>query len=104
MYTWSRRVARRSLGDGIAMSSTAARWALKDARAHFSDLVDKALTEGPQIVTRHGKQAVVVVAVEEWERRNRRRGDLVEFFAGSPLRAAGLRIERTVDDPREIDL
>ena len=72
--------------------------------ARFSDLVDRALTQGPQLVTRRGKDAVVVVSVEEWERRNRRRGDLVDFFASSPLREDGLQIERAVDQPREIDL
>jgi len=72
--------------------------------ARFSDLVDRALTQGPQLVTRRGKHAVVVVSVEEWECRNRRRGDLVDFFASSPLREDGLQIERAVDHPRELDL
>lgn len=79
-------------------------WRIKDARAHFSELVDRAIREGPQIVTRHGKEAVVVIAAGEWERRNRRRGDLVEFFAGSPLRDEVIAIERMRDAPRDIDL
>ena len=69
-------------------------WQLKDARANFSTLVDKAISDGPQIVTRNGKKAVVVVSVEEWTRRERRRGDLVDFFANSPLREEGIEIER----------
>jgi prevent-host-death family protein len=79
-------------------------WQIKDARAHFGELVDRAIREGPQIVTRNGKNAVVVVSVEEWERRNRRRGDIVEFFANSPLREEGLEIERVRDEPRDIEL
>jgi antitoxin Phd len=78
-------------------------WQLKDARAHFSTLVDKAIGDGPQIVTRHGKKAVVVVSIEEWMRHERRRGDLVDFFANSPLREAGIEIERQRDYPREIE-
>ena len=78
-------------------------WQIKDARANFSALVDRAMSDGPQIVTRHGKKAVVVVSMEEWMRRERRRGDLVDFFANSPLRKDGIEIERQRDYPREIE-
>jgi prevent-host-death family protein len=78
-------------------------WQIKDARANFSTLVDKALSDGPQIVTRNGKKAVVVVSIEEWTRRERRHGDLVDFFANSPLREEGIEIERQRDYPREIE-
>ena len=78
-------------------------WQLKDARANFSTLVDKAISDGPQIVTRNGKKAVVVVSMEEWARRERHRGDLVDFFANSPLRQEGIEIERQRDYPREIE-
>jgi antitoxin Phd len=78
-------------------------WQIKDARANFSALVDKAIIEGPQIVTRNGKKAVVVVSAEEWMRRERRRGDLVDFFANSPLREEEIEIERQRDYPREIE-
>jgi prevent-host-death family protein len=79
-------------------------WQIKDARANFSTMVDRAISEGPQIVTRHGKKMVVVVAAEEWERREHQRGDLVEFFALSPLCTEGIDIERTRDYPRELEL
>jgi antitoxin Phd len=78
-------------------------WQLKDARANFITLVDKAISDGPQIVTRHGKKAVVVVSIEEWMRRERRRGDLVDFFANSPLREEAIDIERQRDFPRQIE-
>jgi prevent-host-death family protein len=86
------------------MAEPARRWRVKDARASFSELVDRALSEGPQVVTRRGRPAVVVVSAEEWERRNRRRGDLVDFFAASPLREEGLEIPRLADRPREVGL
>ena len=86
------------------MAEPARTWRVRDARANFSELVDKALSEGPQAVTRHGKRAVVVVSAEAWDRHNRRRGDLVDFFARSPLREEGVEIERVPDRPREIDL
>jgi prevent-host-death family protein len=77
-------------------------WQLKDARANFSTLVDKAISDGPQMVTRNGKKAVVVVSMEEWMRRERRRDDLVDFFANSPLRGEVIDLERQRDFPREI--
>jgi len=85
------------------MTEPARTWQLKDARANFSTLVDREISDGPQIVTRNGKKAVVVVSVEEWMRRERRRGDLVDFFANSPLREEGIDIERHRDFPREIE-
>jgi antitoxin Phd len=78
-------------------------WQIKDARANFSTLVDKAMSDGPQIVTRNGKKAVVVVSIEEWTRLERRDGDLVEFFANSLLREEGFQIERQRDYPRDIE-
>lgn len=43
-------------------------WSLQDAKTRFSALVDRALNGGPQRVTRRGKPAVVVIAVDEYER------------------------------------
>ena len=79
-------------------------WTLADAKAHLSEVVDSALKGGPQVITRHGRKAVVVVAAEEWERKAQRQGTLADFFAASPLRDSGLELDRPQDDPREIDL
>ncbi|HTG32669.1 MAG TPA: type II toxin-antitoxin system Phd/YefM family antitoxin [Thermoanaerobaculia bacterium] len=76
----------------------------RDAKAHLSEVVESALKKGPQIITRHGRKAVVVVAAEEWERKTQRQGTLADFFAASPLRESGLDIERPQDDSRDIDL
>lgn len=78
-------------------------WTVADARARFSEVIDRALSDGPQTITRDGRRAVVVVAADEWERKIRRKGNLAEFFAASPLGDSGLTIERTKDGPREID-
>lgn len=79
-------------------------WGTAEAKAHFSELIDRALSSGPQTITRKGRRAVVIVAAEEWERKSRRRGNLAEFVADSPLRGSGLQVERTKDGPRPIDL
>ena len=86
------------------MSEHTGGWQIKDARAHLSEVIAKAESEGPQTITRNGKRVAVVVSVKEWERRNRRRGDLVEFFANSPLREEPIEIGRIRDYPPDIEL
>lgn len=44
------------------------RWPVQDAKARFSELLDKCLKEGPQVVTRRGNEAAVLVPVQEWQR------------------------------------
>jgi prevent-host-death family protein len=79
-------------------------WSVADAKARLSEVIDRALSDGPQIITRKGRKTAVVVSAEEWERKTKRSGNLAEFFAGSPLRDSGIAIERAKDGPREIDL
>jgi prevent-host-death family protein len=86
------------------MTQNARAWTLADAKAHLSEVVDSALKKGPQVITRHGRKAVVVVAAKEWDRKTQRQGTLADFFADSPLRDSGLEIERPRDGPRELDL
>ena len=43
-------------------------WPVQDAKARFSELLDDCLTLGPQLVTRRGEDAAVLVAVEQWRR------------------------------------
>jgi len=79
-------------------------WTVAEAKAKFSEVIEKARTDGPQTITRNGRTAVVVVSAEEWERKTRRLGSLAEFFANSPLRGSGLRIPRRKGGLRKIDL
>ncbi len=43
-------------------------WPVQDAKARFSEFLEKCLTEGPQMVTRRGAEAAVMVPVDEWRR------------------------------------
>ena len=43
-------------------------WAVQDAKSRFSELLDACLTNGPQVVTRRGTEAAVLVPVEVWKR------------------------------------
>ncbi|NCO33983.1 MAG: prevent-host-death protein [Armatimonadetes bacterium CG2_30_59_28] len=79
-------------------------WQLQTAKNRFSELVERALTSGPQIVTRRGKEVVVVLPAEEWKRLQRPKQSLVEFFQKSPLREVEVNLERSQDTGREIEL
>ena len=81
-----------------------ATWAIAEAKARFSEMIDCALTDGRQTITRKGQKAVVVVSNEEWQRKTKRKGNLAEFFAASPLRGSDLKIERSRDETRAIKL
>lgn len=43
-------------------------WSVQDAKARFSEVIERARTEGPQTVTRHGRKVAVVVSAEEDDR------------------------------------
>jgi len=79
-------------------------WSLADAKAHLSEVVELALNTGPQTITRRGKDAVVVVSVEDWERQSQPRVPLSELFRNSPLYDSGIDLERIREYPRDIDL
>jgi prevent-host-death family protein len=81
-----------------------AAWTVAEAKAKLSEVIDRALAGGPQTITRHGRTAVVLVSAEEWERKTKRTGNLAEFFAESPLRGSGLKIERPEGRARKVDL
>lgn len=82
-------------------------WQLQTAKARFSEVFRKARSEGPQWITRQGKEAVVVLPAEEFEKLKRRRKQpksLVQFFAESPLAGSGIDLERKPDYGRPVDL
>ena len=82
-------------------------WQLQTAKARFSEVFRKARSEGPQYVTKAGKEAVVIVPAEQFERltmATREPPSLVEFFRQSPLRGAKLDLRREPGFERDIEL
>lgn len=63
-------------------------WQLQDAKAHFSELVEAALNEGPQTVTRRGTNAVVVLAHGEYLRLSQANTSLDDALSGAPQELA----------------
>jgi len=79
-------------------------WQLQDAKNKFSRLVTRAQNNGPQIVTKHGKKAVVVLAFDEFEKLSKPKTDLCRFLQKSPLAKEDLKLSRNKDISRKIDL
>jgi prevent-host-death family protein len=52
----------------MAPQRAARHWPVQDAKARFSELLEASLSEGPQIVTRRGVEAAVLVPVDQWRR------------------------------------
>jgi prevent-host-death family protein len=78
-------------------------WQLQAAKQHFSELVERARRDGPQYVTKHGKDAVVVVSVEDYRRLRGGEQSLVEFIRSAPD-FDQLELERAPDSGRDVEL
>jgi prevent-host-death family protein len=77
-------------------------WQLQEAKQRFSELVRRAEAEGPQVVTRNGRDVVVVVAAAEYHRDRKPPMDFKEFLMSGPDFDL-LDIQRVKDRAREID-
>jgi prevent-host-death family protein len=80
------------------------KWQLQEAKNRFSELVRKASEEGPQTVTRHGKDSVVVLSAEDYRKLEKPKTSLAEFFRSSPLSGMDLDTKRDRTAARDIDL
>ncbi len=77
-------------------------WKLEDAKARLSEVIRRAKSEGPQVVTIRGEEAAVILSAErfaELSPASLRRGSLVDFLESLPLAAAAL--ERGPDSGRD---
>lgn len=79
-------------------------WPVATAKSQFSALLEQANSQGPQTVTRHGRPAVVVASVRDWEAKAKRSESLTDFLMNSPLRASGLKPRRLRGKWRKTDL
>jgi prevent-host-death family protein len=89
---------------GLEVGMSTHRWTVAEAKAKFSEVIDRAESDGPQTITRNGRTTAVIVAASEWERKTKRKGTLADFFAASPLRGSGVQIKRLRGRVRKVDL
>jgi prevent-host-death family protein len=90
-----------------AVPSDSKDWQVQTAKAQFSEVFRRARTEGPQHITRQGKEGVVMISDEQYERlmvKSRQPKSIVQFFRESPLAGVDLDLERNQDTGRNVEL
>jgi prevent-host-death family protein len=97
---------KASTSTTLAAKPPSSRWRLQDAKARFSELVRMAHSDGPQHVTLHGRDAVVVVDAEEFDRlKGARTGELlIQALQASPHRQIEIEPRRAAMPVRALKL
>jgi prevent-host-death family protein len=76
---------------------------VQEAKQRFSELVRRTLEDGPQVVTRHGEDVVVVVPARDYHEAMAGKPDFAEFLLDAPD-FAPLGLERSSAPPRAVEL
>ena len=76
-------------------------WQLQDAKNKLSEVIDRALKQGPQLITRRGEKAVIVLSYKEYSKMKKSQVKLSEFFRASPLSKVDLDLKRDKSLPRK---
>lgn len=79
-------------------------WQLQEAKARLSEVIQKALNEGPQDISLRGRPAAVVLSHVDYERLTRPRPRFTTFLRESPLKGVELELERDTSPTRESGL
>jgi antitoxin Phd len=88
-------------------ASPAQDWQIQTAKARFSEVFRRARTDGPQRITRQGKEGVVMISDEQYQQltvKSRQPKSIVQFFRESPLAGLDLDLERDKDTGRDVEL
>jgi len=79
------------------------KWQVNEAKSRFSELLKQAETDGPQVITRHGDDKVVVLSIEEYLKLEAAQPDFKQYLLSGP-KLDDFEIERPRDTGREIEL
>jgi prevent-host-death family protein len=80
-----------------------ATWQVQAAKTHLSEVIELARTEGPQTITRHGRERAVLLSVEDYRALAALKPDFKAYLLGGP-KLDGFEIERDISLPRIVDL
>ena len=78
-------------------------WQIQHAKARLSEVIQRACSEGPQMITRHGADRAVVLSIEEYRALIAHKPDFKEYLLGGP-KVDDFSIERDRDTGRDIEL
>ena len=77
-------------------------WQIQHAKARLSEVIERAHSEGPQTITRHGADRAVVLSIEEYRALIAQKPDFKEYLLGGP-KVDDFSIERDRDTGRVIE-
>ncbi len=78
-------------------------WQVHEAKSRFSELIERAQSEGPQVITRHGQDRAVVLSSEAYRRRQAAKPDFKEYLLSGP-KVDDFEIDRPRDLGREVEI
>lgn len=78
-------------------------WPIQQAKSHFSTVIDCALTQGAQLLTRSGNEVAVIMSVKDYEQLSGEKGNLMDLLMNAP-KGDALSIERSNEAIRDIVL
>lgn len=79
-------------------------WQVQEAKARFSELMRRAVADGPQTITVHGRRAAVVLSPDDYDRLKRPGLSQAEFLRASSRVGVDLNIERDRSPARDVEL
>jgi len=80
-----------------------ATWQIQEAKTRLSEVIERARVEGPQTITRHGKERAVVLSIEDYRSLAAHRPDFKAYLLGGP-KVDDFSIERDRDAGRAVEL
>jgi prevent-host-death family protein len=80
-----------------------ATWQVQDAKTRFSELIERARTEGPQTITRHGRERAVLLSIEDYRALAAHKPDFKAYLLGGP-KVEDFPLDRDRDTGRAVEL
>jgi antitoxin Phd len=80
-----------------------ATWQVQEAKTRLSEVIERARTEGPQTITRHGAERAIVLSIEDYRALAANKPDFKAHLLGGP-KVDDFSLDRDRDTGRDIDL
>jgi prevent-host-death family protein len=78
-------------------------WQVQEAKTHLSEVIEQAQVQGPQTITRHGRERAVILSIEDYRALIFQRMDFKAYLLGGP-KTDKFEIVRDRDFGRDIDI
>lgn len=78
-------------------------WQIQQAKSHFSEVIDMAITQGAQLVTRRGNEVAVILSVKDYEQISGRSNHLLDTLLNAP-KGDDLVVERSNESIKDLAL